>query len=168
MVVMFRIYGKGQFERVYRGVMRLPKESVAAAFEVSEKTAKWIRKSARIRVRKWQRTLAESIIVRKARRAWIVEARSRYALFQEVGFRRHPVHLSMPTFSGDTTIRDWLLSKYPHVLFKKPGIEREFIYVGGLKTSYRPYIRPAIRKGLEKMRIDIEREIRNAIIRSFR
>jgi len=160
--VTYKIRG---LDKVHRGIRRVPKNTMDAVYGVLEETAKFIQKSAKLRARRWTGQLAEGIRVKKARKYYMVESEAPYGWFQEYGFRRHWVHLSMPTRSG-FTLRDWLASKYPDVLVRNPKLQ--FIRVGGLPSSFRPHIRPAIEKGLSRQVQSLPRKVYNALVRSFR
>ena len=150
--------------KVRRGIRRLRKESLTQIYGVTEKTAKFIQKSAKLRARRWTGTLAENIKVKKTKRGnWIIESTAPYSVFQEYGFRRHWVHIDMPTRSG-FTIKDWLATKHPEVL----RLGKKFIKVGGLPSSFRPHLRPALEKGLERNERMLELAIRRAIYNAFR
>jgi len=151
-------------DRVRRGVRRLPKEALTAIYGVTEKTAKFIQKSAKLRTRRWTGTLASNIKVKKTKKGnWIIESGAPYATFQEYGFSRHWVHIDMPTRAGHT-IKDWLAMKHPEVL--ESG--KKFIKVGGLSSSFRPHLRPALEKGLERNERMLDLSVRKAIHNAFR
>ena len=153
-----------RINNVKRGIKRLPKDTLTAIYGVTEKTAKFIKKSAKLRARRWTGTLADNIEIKKTRKGnWIIESGAPYSTFQEYGFKRHWVHIDMPTRSG-LTIKDWLATKHPEVLM----MGKKFIKVGGLSSSFRPHLKPALEKGLERNERMLELSVRKALYNAFR
>lgn len=108
-----------------------------------------VRKSAKLRAPRQTGELANSIILTKNGKQWILEVQSPYGRYQEEGFKPHWIHAGTPTKNSTGTVGSALN------------------VAGFVKVSkHTPFIRPALEHNLSKLAQRLSNATNKAIKRS--
>lgn len=113
--------------------------------KTSGKFMRDVRKSAKLMAPRDTGELANSIIIKKDGRTWILEVQSPYGKFQEEGFRPHWIHSDMIKTSRKLTRKGFYFVK-----------------------RNKPFVGPAIERNLSKLSQRLNRAVDKAVIRSKR
>lgn len=106
---------------------------------------KAVRKSAKLMAPRDTGELANSIVIRKDGRTWILEVQSPYGIFQEEGFTPHWIHSDMIKGSRKLTRKGFYFVK-----------------------RYKPFVTPAMERNLSKLSQGLNRAVNKAVERSKR
>ncbi|RLG13709.1 hypothetical protein DRN69_05130 [Candidatus Pacearchaeota archaeon] len=132
--------------KVRRFIEGLPKNMEKEIDKENGKFIKDVQKSAKLRAPRMTGELANSIVVTKNGKSWILEVKSPYGKYQEEGFRPHWVHALLPTRNKLGTIGE------------------AFNIAGFAKVSkHTPFIKPALEHNLSKLAQRMGRATRKAI-----
>jgi len=147
-------FGSGRYENAQkkytRKVSTFSDHMRRASATVNWRIAKFMRKQARLKVRKWSRTLHDSIDIVKHRgprplkeRKQLIEihATAEYAAAQEFGYTRHKLSPTALTKNKDgDAFAKWL---------KQKGIGSS--YNGVRVSGFTPYMAPALKEAQARM-----------------
>jgi hypothetical protein len=164
MAMMFNVEVKG-LDKVHSGSIDLAKAIPTVGLEVEKILAREVRKSAKLRVKRWSTTLAGSIDFDLVDGHYKVSSDSDYGAFQELGFRKHRLSAKTPTRSG-FSFGEWMTDR--NIIDPRTHKTPTGLWVGGSVSSYHRFMFPALYAVMGRADKIILREIVKEIKKSFR
>lgn len=144
--IMIKVSG---IRNVNRYMARLPKNVNDEVAKAGETFMRFVQKSAKLRAPRWTGQLANSILFNKVSKSMTLTVKSPYGVFQEFGFKPHFVNANTSTRSG-FRIGDWM---------RERGISSSGILV----RKHKPFITPALERGLSNLDVLLNQHVEKAV-----
>ena len=139
-------------ERISRILTNLGPKLNKAVLKAEGQWLKIVKKSAKIRAPHMTGELAESIVIKKGRKNWMLVVGSPYGRFQEMGFKGHLVSSSASTRNSLGTIGSayGIPGKVPILIKSSPG---------------KHFVRDAIQENMKKLLFYVDGNIKKDVIK---